>query len=175
MTHDDALNLLGLAASAGDLEVNVAFFKYCALMISSAAAETLPEQITHLAALRTALGSTPMTTSMEHLLDHVHPLNESQHHQTVYVLLYREDHHEQIHTLRLGTHHLVLAFENHFTARKYTQTLAHRQLIEPWTGTLSLGEVNAFCKTQGYGLLLVPQHQQVQPPVAASEDLRSPC
>jgi Protein of unknown function (DUF3110) len=88
------------------------------------------------------------------------------------VLLYQKYGQEGIHTLRFGNENVVLAFENGFTARRYSQALAKRDLPKPAVEDFFTQEIVDFCRSSGHGLLLVPSDQFLEPPDAVDDDLK---
>jgi hypothetical protein len=79
-----------------------------------------------------------------------------------FVLLYRMDGEETIHTLHTGQHTLVIAFEHEFTARKFAQQL--HVAVPPWAERFETAQIIEFCETSGYTLVMVPVAQVAHPP-----------
>jgi Protein of unknown function (DUF3110) len=92
--------------------------------------------------------------------------------EEITVLLYQKYGQEGIHTLRFGNENVVLAFENGFTARRYSQALAKRDLPKPAVEDFFTQEIVDFCRSSGHGLLLVPSDQFLEPPDAVDDDLK---
>ncbi len=92
--------------------------------------------------------------------------------EEITVLLYQKYGQEGIHTLRFGNENVVLAFENAFTARRYSQALAKRDLPKPAVENFFSQEIIDFCRSSGHGLLLVPSDQFLEPPDAVDDDLK---
>jgi hypothetical protein len=92
--------------------------------------------------------------------------------EEITVLLYQKYGQEGIHTLRFGNENVVLAFENSFTARRYSQALAKRDLPKPEVENFFAQEIVDFCRSSGHGLLLVPSDQFLEPPDAVDDDLK---
>jgi hypothetical protein len=92
--------------------------------------------------------------------------------EEITVLLYQKYGQEGIHTLRFGNENVVLAFENAFTARRYSQALAKRDLPKPTVENFFSQEIIDFCRSSGHGLLLVPSDQFLEPPDAVDDDLK---
>ena len=92
--------------------------------------------------------------------------------EKITVLLYQKYGQEGIHTLRFGNDNVVLAFENSFTARRYSQALAKRDLPKPAVENFFTQEIVDFCRSSGHGLLLVPSDQFLEPPDAVDDDLK---
>ncbi|MGA7955365.1 MAG: DUF3110 domain-containing protein [Gloeobacterales cyanobacterium] len=92
--------------------------------------------------------------------------------EEIAVLLYQKYGQEGIHTLRFGNDNVVLAFENSFTARRYSQALAKRDLPKPAVENFFTQEIVDFCRSSGHGLLLVPSDQFLEPPDAVDDDLK---
>jgi hypothetical protein len=92
--------------------------------------------------------------------------------EEITVLLYQKYGQEGIHTLRFGNENVVLAFENSFTARRYSQALAKRDLPKPAVENFFAQEIVDFCRSSGHGLLLVPSDQFLEPPDAVDDDLK---
>ena len=92
--------------------------------------------------------------------------------EEITVLLYQKYGQEGIHTLRFGNDNVVLAFENSFTARRYSQALAKRDLPKPAVENFFIQEIVDFCRSSGHGLLLVPSDQFLEPPDAVDDDLK---
>jgi Protein of unknown function (DUF3110) len=92
--------------------------------------------------------------------------------EEITVLLYQKYGQEGIHTLRFGNENVVLAFENSFTARRYSQALAKRDLPKPAVEDFFTQEIVDFCRSSGHGLLLVPADQFLEPPDAVDDDLK---
>jgi hypothetical protein len=92
--------------------------------------------------------------------------------EEITVLLYQKYGQEGIHTLRFGNENVVLAFENSFTARRYSQALAKRDLPKPAVEDFFTQEIVDFCRSSGHGLLLVPSDQFLEPPDAVDDDLK---
>ena len=92
--------------------------------------------------------------------------------EEITVLLYQKYGQEGIHTLRFGNDNVVLAFENSFTARRYSQAQAKRDLPKPAVENFFIQEIVDFCRSSGHGLLLVPSDQFLEPPDAVDDDLK---
>lgn len=81
----------------------------------------------------------------------------------VTVLLYQKNGQEGICTRRVGGQDIVLAFESSFGARKYAQRLAQKGLPKPIPECFDTEEIVDFCRQGGYGLMVVPAHESLEP------------
>ncbi len=178
MNRNDALDWLGLSAQADTPEIRTALFqRYAALFHQTALGEKVwAEHLMELMEIRDLLMDPPdskkLPLAASPLAQAPHQLlSSAQLPAFVYVLLYRHSGDETIHTLRFSDYDVVLAFENEFTARKYTQSLLQNQFDQPWAEPFATPEIIEFCENSGYGLLIVPMEQVVQPPVGVAEDL----
>jgi len=165
MTRQEALNFLGLGLEAPPVQIQATLFQYYRQLLN----ETLPAfTIQQLHEVRATLlnAEAGLATNPEHLLANAaYFAAPAQLPAQIYVLLYQQDAREAIHTLRVVTQEIVLAFENEFTARKYGQTLRQQHGAEPWSEAFTTEEILDFCEHSGYGLMIVPQSEMVCPPL----------
>ncbi len=97
--------------------------------------------------------------------------------EDVNILLYRRGGQEGIHTLQVQGQDIVLGFESSFGARKYAQRLAQNGLPKPVTERFPTAEIVEFCQSSGYGFMVIPSNETIDPPEATTEavdDWRSP-
>ncbi len=81
----------------------------------------------------------------------------------VIVLLYQANGQEGICTRQVGGQDIVLAFESSFGARKYAQRLAQQGLPKPVAERFDTEEIVDFCRGGGYGLMVVPANEALEP------------
>ncbi|MEO0854303.1 MAG: DUF3110 domain-containing protein [Cyanobacteria bacterium J06648_11] len=86
----------------------------------------------------------------------------------VAVLLYQKAGQEGIHTLQIQDRDIVLGFESQFGARKYAQLLSQKGLPKPMAEWFPTGDIVEFCEGAGYGLVIVPQDETLEPPETAT-------
>ncbi|MEO1133689.1 MAG: DUF3110 domain-containing protein [Cyanobacteria bacterium J06639_1] len=86
----------------------------------------------------------------------------------VAVLLYQKAGQEGIHTLQIQDRDIVLGFESQFGARKYAQLLSQKGLPKPIAEWFPTGDIVEFCEGAGYGLVIVPQDETLDPPESAT-------
>ncbi|MEM9154637.1 MAG: DUF3110 domain-containing protein [Cyanobacteria bacterium P01_F01_bin.33] len=89
----------------------------------------------------------------------------------VAVLLYQKAGQEGIHTLQIQDRDIVLGFESQFGARKYAQLLGQKGLPKPATEWFPTQDIVEFCEGEGYGLVIVPKDETLEPPEAASTNV----
>jgi Protein of unknown function (DUF3110) len=189
MNRTQAYTVLNLPEDATQAQVRVQFFKLWQHWSEVEVGKELQEQKQHdlIAARDLLLGSSKseeqtgeIEEEVDHLLsgakltmigaageDELQNLPEE-----ITVLLYQKYGQEGIHTLRFGSENVVLAFENSFTARSYSQALAKRDLPKPAVENFFSQEIVDFCRSSGHGLLLVPSDQFLEPPDAVDDDLK---
>jgi hypothetical protein len=83
---------------------------------------------------------------------------------SILVLVYQSQGQEGLHTLQVQDQDIVLGFESAFSARKYAQRLAQQGLPKPVTERFETHEIVEFCQSAGYGLMVVPESETVDPP-----------
>lgn len=189
MNRTQAYTVLNLPEDATQAQVRGQFFKLWQHWSEVEIGKELQEQKQHdlIAARDLLLGSSKteerkeeISEEVDHLLsgakltligaeedDDLQNLPEE-----ITVLLYQKYGQEGIHTLRFGNENVVLAFENSFTARSYSQALAKRDLPKPAVENFFSQEIVDFCRSSGHGLLLVPSDQFLEPPDAVDDDLK---
>lgn len=89
----------------------------------------------------------------------------------VAVLLYQKAGQEGIHTLQIQDRDIVLGFESQFGARKYAQLLGQKGLPKPATEWFPTQDIVEFCEGAGYGLVIVPKEETLEPPDSASSNV----
>ncbi|MFS8868185.1 DUF3110 domain-containing protein [Synechococcus sp. H65.1] len=91
----------------------------------------------------------------------------------VIVLLYRANGQEGICTRQIGGKDIVIAFESIFGAKKYAQRLAQQGLPKPVTERFDTREIVDFCREGGYGLMVVPANEVLEPLPESTEAARN--
>lgn len=189
MNRAQAYTVLNLSEDATEAQVRVQFFKLWQHWSEVEVGKELQEQKQHdlIAARDLLLGSSKVEEQKEEINEEVDHLltgakltligaeedDELQNlPEEITVLLYQKYGQEGIHTLRFGNENVVLAFENSFTARSYSQALAKRDLPKPAVENFFSQEIVDFCRSSGHGLLLVPSDQFLEPPEAVDDDLK---
>ncbi len=189
MNRPQAYTVLNLSEDATEAQVRVQFFKLWQHWSEVEVGKELQEQKQHdlIAARDLLLGSSKVEEQKEEINEEVDHLlsgakltligaeedDELQNlPEEITVLLYQKYGQEGIHTLRFGNENVVLAFENSFTARSYSQALAKRDLPKPAVENFFSQEIVDFCRSSGHGLLLVPSDQFLEPPDAVDDDLK---
>lgn len=92
--------------------------------------------------------------------------------EMIYVLVYQSQGQEGLHTLQVQDQDIVLAFENAFGARKYAQRLAQQGLPKPVSEHFHTQEIVEFCQSSGYGLMVVPTSETVEPPKTSTSTVK---
>ncbi|MDT7945366.1 MAG: DUF3110 domain-containing protein [Cyanobacteriota bacterium PSP.bin.10] len=90
----------------------------------------------------------------------------------VIVLLYQANGQEGICTRQVGGQDIVIAFESSFAARKYAQRLAQQGLPKPVAERFDTQEIVDFCRSGGYGLMVVPASETLEPLQESTEAAR---
>jgi hypothetical protein len=90
----------------------------------------------------------------------------------VIVLLYQANGQEGICTRQVGGQDIVLAFESSFGARKYAQRLAQQGLPKPVAERFDTEEIVDFCRGGGYGLMVVPANEALEPLEESTESIQ---
>lgn len=94
------------------------------------------------------------------------PLDPSQYQDLppqVRILLYHQGGQEGIHTIQIQGQDNVVTFESVFGARKFAQQLAQKGFPKPTTELIDTDEIVEFCRSSGYGIVLVPETKTVEP------------
>ncbi len=189
MNRTQAHTVLNLPEDATEAQVRTQFFKLWQHWSEVEVGKEFQEQKQHdlIAARDLLLGSSKSEQQKEEIQEEVDHLlsgakltligseeeDELQNlPEEITVLLYQKYGQEGIHTLRFGDENVVLAFENSFTARSYSQALAKRDLPKPAVEDFFSQEIVDFCRSSGHGLLLVPSDQFLEPPDAVDDDLK---
>lgn len=162
MNREEALNLLQLSSSADDRTIRSALFRHYHQLFSNQSNPSWNSQLLQLTSIRDALSSQRAIPEILRLAAQV--VLPDRIPSYIHVLLYRQHHTETIYTLRIEEQDLVLAFENEFSARKYTRQLSEDEDLTPWTECFDTSEILDFCESAGCGVLIVPTDQMVQPP-----------
>ncbi|WP_218082181.1 DUF3110 domain-containing protein [Anthocerotibacter panamensis] len=176
MNRQEALELLRLSPTAGTHEIRTVLFQYYEQLLEGSSEDGWEDRLGQLTEIRDTLmnpGSATISPSEHVLTGAADMLDPAQLPDHVHVLLYHQGLQETIHTLRFEARDLVLAFENEFTARKYTQQLAQNQCFQPWAERFGTQEILEFCEAAGYGFLLVPTSEMVQPPQQTVDELKT--
>jgi len=170
MTVEDALAFLGLPVTAESTLIRATLF-YRYEQVLQAIHRQDPgwlEQLQHLQTTREAL----MTLGDLELQSAPHRLATPQLPDHIFVLLYSQDGKETIHTLRFPHQDWVLCFENEFAARRFSRQLGQRHLVQPWVERFETEHISKFSEEFGYGVLFIPSHQQVIPPLGTVATLQ---
>ncbi len=91
----------------------------------------------------------------------------------VIVLLYQANGQEGICTRQIGGQDIVIAFESAFGAKKYAQRLAQQGLPKPLAERFDTQEIVDFCREGGYGLMVVPASEVLEPLEESTEAARN--
>jgi hypothetical protein len=91
----------------------------------------------------------------------------------VIVLLYQANGQEGICTRQIGGQDIVIAFESLFGAKKYAQRLAQQGLPKPVAERFDTQEIVDFCRAGGYGLMVVPASEVLEPLPESTEAARN--
>lgn len=177
MNTAEALEMLNLPAGASEREIRGRLFQEYQTL-STALAELEDErqrilfevQLARLNEARDVLLSAPQGSQSENVLSNVLSLVSPEDLPAqVIVLLYQTNGQEGICTRQVGGQDIVLAFESSFGARKYAQRLAQQGLPKPVPERFDTEEIVDFCRGGGYGLMVVPANEALEPLEASTE------
>ncbi|MCF2971139.1 DUF3110 domain-containing protein [Synechococcus sp. Nb3U1] len=169
MNTAEALEMLNLPAGASEREIRGRLFQEYQTL-STALTELEDErqrllfevQLARLNEARDVLlrAAQPRGSQPENVLSLVSPEDLP---AQVIVLLYQTNGQEGICTRQVGGQDIVLAFESSFGARKYAQRLAQQGLSKPVPERFDTEEIVDFCRGGGYGLMVVPANEALEP------------
>jgi len=162
MNREEALKLLQLPSSADDRTIRSTLFRQYHQLFSHPSDPSWKTQLLQLSSIRDALSNRRAIPEVLRPAAQVVPPDHIP--SYIHVLLYRQHHTETIYTLRIEEQDLVLGFENEFSARKYTRQLSEEEELTPWTECFDTSEILDFCESAGYGVLIIPSDQMIQPP-----------
>ncbi|MEN9225220.1 MAG: DUF3110 domain-containing protein [Thermostichus sp. HHBFW_bins_43] len=177
MNTAEALEILKLSPGASEREIRGRLFQEYQTL-STALAELEDErqrplfevQLARLNEARDVLLGAPQGAQGENVLPWISPEDLPPH---VIVLLYQVNGQEGICTRQVGGQDIVLAFESSFGARKYAQRLAQQGLPKPVPERFDTEEIVDFCRGGGYGLMVVPAHEALEPLEKSTESAQN--
>lgn len=173
MTPKEAYALLGLPLGSGEHEIRSSLFRQYQEVTDQLAhldderrRSLLEAQMERLnQASEVLLAQTqPPPGDAKSAGSHLRAIDRDQLPDSILVLVYQTQGQEGIHTLQVQDQDIVLGFESAFGARKYAQQLGRQGLPKPVAERFATQEIVEFCQSAGYGLMVIPESETVEPP-----------